>query len=145
MSISHARVLGVDYGRKRTGLAISDPLGMTALPLPTHEGPPDRAIVAIVAHAKERDAARVVVGLPLNMDGTDSEMTREVRAFAARVKQAISLEVELLDERLSSAGAEQTLADLGVKPKDRKGKVDALAACELVRAALGGAKGIVIG
>ena len=137
------RILGVDYGRKRTGLAVSDALGMMAHPLPTHEGPPDLAISAIASLVKDRDVARVVVGLPLSMDGTDSDMTREVRTFAARLAAALgaAVTVELQDERLSSAGAEDALREIGLKPSKNKSRIDAMAACELVRAALGGAGG----
>lgn len=139
--VAFARILGIDYGRKRIGVAASDPLGMMAHPLDTLEGTPERAIETIAALAKDREIARIVVGLPLNMDGTDSDMTREARAFAAKVKAATALPVELLDERLSSAGAEDALRGIGLKPGKHKGKVDAIAACELVSAALGGAKG----
>lgn len=111
MTPNLARVLAIDYGRRRLGLALSDALGLTAQPLTT------------LAHANRRDdlrrlrklvrqhsVQRIIVGHPLHLDGSASEMAAEAARFAARIEKQLGLPVELVDERLSTWEAEHMLA-----------------------------------
>ena len=139
----HERILAIDYGRKRIGLAASDPLGLIAQPIGTLEGSPDDAADLIAKECVERDIARIVLGLPLNMDGTEGFMAKEVREFGALLSQKTGLPVIFQDERLSSYSAEQDLKEQGVKRrKGKKGKsdrarVDAMAAALILREYMG--------
>lgn len=130
-----ARVLGVDYGVKRIGIAVSDFGGSIASPERVIEG---RASVkadaeAVVGVAAELEAEEVVVGLPLNMDGGDSEQTKLTRAFAAALRERISRPVHLWDERLSSHAADAMLAQRGLTRKKRKARHDATAAAVILK------------
>ena len=127
------RILGIDYGRKRIGLAISDPLGITAQGLPTLErgdlaGDIDMDIKALSEIIREREVGEMVVGLPKNMDGTIGESAREVLAFVEVLKERFGLRVHLMDERLSTVRAHRAMKEGGLSRKKRTGKVDMLSA-----------------
>jgi putative Holliday junction resolvase len=102
------RVLALDYGSARCGVAVSDPSGTLATPLDPGLKPNSRKgmgrLVAVVA---ETGAERVVVGLPLSLSGADSAQTRETRAFAARLQAIVRVPVELYDERFTTSLAQQ--------------------------------------
>ncbi len=101
-------VLGIDYGRKRIGLAISDAMGFTARPLETIEAKSAAEELARLEQiARERGVARIVVGLPLRLDGTEGAMAGEARRFARRLERALHLPVEVVDERLTSWAARE--------------------------------------
>ena len=108
---SFAPVLAMDYGRRRIGLAISDEMGLTARPLATltriNRQSDLRRLRGLV---RKHSVRRIVVGHPLNLDGTASEMTSEAERFAARIEKHLGLPVVLMDERLSSWEAEQMIA-----------------------------------
>jgi putative Holliday junction resolvase len=128
------RVLGVDYGRKRVGVAISDPFGIMAQPLPTVPfTDEDGTVAALKAICDERGVARIVVGLPVNMDGTLGPMAREVQDFAQRLAAATGREVDLFDERLTSADAESRLAETGMRWRARKKRIDQVAAALILQ------------
>jgi putative Holliday junction resolvase len=131
------RVLGLDFGEKRIGLAISDPLGATAQPLEVI----DRQSLAddidrIGEMAARRDTSKIVVGLPLNMDGSVGPQARRVRRFAARLRRELELEVVLWDERLSSAEAERALLHADERRSRRSEVRDAVAAAVVLQAYL---------
>ena len=98
------RVLALDHGSARCGCALSDPTGTLATPLPAVERPDSRAGRARLAQmVREREVEMVVVGLPLSLDGGDSDQTRAARAFAARLGEELApVPVELHDERLTT-------------------------------------------
>jgi len=130
-----APVLGVDYGRRRIGLAISDEMGMTVRPLGTltrtNRQNDLRRLRELV---RKHGVRRIVVGHPLNLDGTASEMTAEAERFAARVEKHLGLPVELMDERLSSWEAEQMLATRAKKNSRKRARtVDETAAAVILR------------
>ncbi len=131
------RILAVDFGTRRIGLAVSDPLGMFAVPLKTIPNNRNtlRSIEEIV---EEYHVSRIVVGLPVHLDGSDSEFTRVVRLFVQRLQQVTNVEIVEWDERFTSKMAEQTLIDLGVGKKKRRQKyrVDMLAAVHLLQSYL---------
>lgn len=124
-----ARALGVDYGEKRVGLAVSDPAGIVATPLRTASVDSDEDAVRAVAEAcAETEAGLVVVGLPLNMDNTRGPAAEKVEAFAARLRNVVDVDVHLWDERLSTALVERALLEADMSRKKRRQKRDRLAA-----------------
>jgi putative Holliday junction resolvase len=133
-----ARFLAVDYGRKRIGLAISDPLGMIASPagfIERREG--KRApITKIVARATELGAQGYVIGLPLDGEGNETDWTAEIRALGAEIAKRTGMSVRFYDERFTTAAALRTVKDLGQSTRGRKGDVDSLAATILLQQAL---------
>lgn len=125
------RTLGIDHGSVRVGLALSDELGMLATPLETVEAP--RALKRIRELIAEKRITRVVVGLPRNMDGSYGPKAEEVRRFADSLKTALSIEVHLWDERLTTLGVERMLIEADVSRKRRKEVVDKLAAQQILQ------------
>jgi putative Holliday junction resolvase len=102
------RVLALDYGSARCGVAVSDPSGTLATPLePVLRPGTRRGLERLVRLVGELDAERVVVGLPISLSGGDSAQTRETRAFAERLRAAVDVPVELYDERFTSSLAQQ--------------------------------------
>jgi putative Holliday junction resolvase len=123
----------VDWGGRRIGLALSDPLGVLASPLPTLEIRGEAEAVARVADTiREVGADSVVVGLPLTLKGERGEAAEAAERFAARLREACQVEVSLYDERLTSALAQRRMRETGEKSRGRKGRVDAGAAVALL-------------
>lgn len=139
------RTLAIDHGQKRTGLAMSDAGGTFASPLDVL--PTDGALVSkIAAIVKEEGVERIVIGLPLHMDGGLGSTAKSVLAFAKQLEQATSLKPIFVDERLSSFDAEQKLLDrkrAGEKMTRamKKGRLDAQAAGVFLQAFLDGTLG----
>ncbi len=133
------RYLGIDYGAKRTGLAVCDATETIVSPLAVLYGRKDLAgrVREIVA-SESIDA--VVLGLPLNMDGSEGPQAKLVLAFAGELKDHIQVPVHLQDERLSSFGAEQKLQEIGLSRGKKRERLDALAAAEILQAFLEGRK-----
>ncbi len=134
------RVLGVDYGERRVGLAVSDPTGTIAQPLPTltrraGKRPPVQAIADL---AREWQVEAIVVGLPLTLAGDDSDWTRETRAFGEKLALRTGLPLHFLDERMTSVRAERAVRALGLRraAREDKTRVDAAAAVLILQAFL---------
>lgn len=132
------RVLGLDIGRKRIGLAISDPSRTLARPLTTIAVAPANAVAAIVAEIRRLEAdddavGEIVVGLPRHLDGSSSEETAHVEAFIDRLRKEISLPVHVADERLTSREAESRLAEREKDWRERKKRLDAAAAAIILQ------------
>lgn len=132
------RILGLDFGARRIGLALSDPDGAIASPAGHLERKGGRQDVrALCAFIREHDVARVVMGLPLHLDGREGEGARRVRDFARSLSEASGVPVELLDERWTTLEAERAIGEGGRRsPKKRrkqKGAVDAVAAALILR------------
>jgi putative Holliday junction resolvase len=105
-------VLAIDYGRSRLGLALSDPLGFTARPLATWRRSNRRHDLSrLRSLCREHNVTTILVGLPLRLDGTRGEMAEEAARFGERLRTELRIPIELVDERLSSWDAEQTLAE----------------------------------
>ena len=126
------RVLGIDYGMKRIGLAISDPTETIATPLDTllrRQGkrPPVSKIKSI---AIEQGAKHLVIGLPLNPEGNETEWSEEVRAFGVKLSKRTNLQVSFVDERMTSVRAERTVRSIGLpkNKRENKARIDAAAA-----------------
>lgn len=123
------RTLGVDYGERRVGLAVSDPLGITAQPGGTITvSSPRDAVHAVEDAVQQHGVVHVVVGLPRSMRGGIGPKAREVIRFVAAFQRTAGVAVSLWDERLTSASAERLFDEGGVSARDRRGKVDTVAA-----------------
>jgi putative Holliday junction resolvase len=137
-----SRVLGVDLGEKRIGLACSDPTGVLASPARTlvRSGDPDEDRGAIVEAAREAGAEVIVVGLPRSLSGREGPAARGARAEAAalaeRAEAAGGIRVELHDERFTTRQAHQALAAAGHRARDRRENVDAVAAAVMLQSYL---------
>lgn len=123
------RIMGIDYGDARTGVAISDLLcsivGSTAV-VPSRNT--EKALADIVRMAKENEVGEIVVGLPKNMDGTEGARAELCRAFAERLKEAAGLPVAMWDERRTTVEAHNILSQHNYHGQKRKNTVDAVAA-----------------
>lgn len=130
----HVRYLGVDLGRARIGLALADDVLRTARPLETVVRRGEGADLARLRELAETwEVTRAVVGLPLNMDGTEGSSARLARAFAARLAAALAVPVDLFDERLSTFEAEQRLRERGVSAREQRPLIDAEAAAVILQ------------
>ena len=132
------RVLGIDYGLRRIGLALSDPTGTIASPLETlvrraGKRPP---ITKLETIAQEGNVEHLVVGLPLGLDGSENEWCAEVRSVGERLAGRLSVEVSFVDERLTSVAAERAVRALSLPKRKREDKrrIDAAAAQLILQA-----------
>jgi putative Holliday junction resolvase len=126
--------LGIDHGSKRIGLAVSDPDGTVALPVGTLESRGlERDLAAIRQVIEARQVERIVVGLPIHMDGRAGRQAEAARAFAERLAQELGLPVDTLDERWTTKEAERTLRATGRKGKKKRAVIDSVAATLLLR------------
>jgi putative holliday junction resolvase len=115
-------ILAIDYGKKRLGLALSDEFCLTSRPFATWTRINRRRdLTRLRELVREQGVCRIVVGLPLRLDGTPSEMSEEAKSFAARVEKALGLPVEMMDERLSSWEAQETLSKMSSSSSTRRG------------------------
>ena len=132
------RIMGIDYGDARIGLAVSDPMGILAGEAWTmEEWNMERAAARIADEAAKRSVERFVLGLPKNMDGTEGPRAEKSRAVAQRLTEATGLEVVLWDERRSSIEAHGILHANGRKEKKHRQTVDAVAASLILEGYLG--------
>ena len=130
------RILALDVGDRRIGVAVSDLLGLTAQPVETYTrvgyGPDTRHIAALAA---QYETGRILCGLPRNMDGTQGGQVQKVRDFAAKLEE-VGLSVEYYDERMTTVMAESALLEANMSRADRKKKVDMVAAVVILQSYL---------
>jgi len=127
------RVLGIDYGQVRVGLALTDPEGRMAFPRPALvRTSRDALFAALLALIESEDVEAVVVGLPLTLDGGDSLTTRQTRNFAESLARRTPKPIHLMDERLSSAAAEEQLKEAGLCSRKMKSRLDSQAAVQIL-------------
>jgi len=130
-------VLAVDPGSRRVGLAVSDPTGTIAQPLPTVDAEPqDNLPERLAGVARDRGAIRIIVGLPRRLDGSFGPEAKAARALADAVRKASRLPVELVDERLTTAQAERAMISGGVRRARRRATIDGIAATLLLQSHL---------
>lgn len=124
-----SRILALDVGERRIGVAVSDALNMTAQGLQTLSRKDDETTLArIKALVKEYNVSRIAVGIPFNMDGSKGASAAYVESFIKGLKKEIALEVATVDERLTTAQGERILLDADVSRKKRKASIDKIAA-----------------
>ncbi len=128
------RILALDLGEARVGVALSDPLGMTAQPLEVV--PRYRLLERLPELVSEYDVQRIVVGLPLRLDGSKGQAAQAVKVAAKEIEAAVKLPVELWDERLTTAQAQRMLIGADVSRKGRKNNVDKVAAALILQSYL---------
>lgn len=123
------RILGIDYGTRRVGVAISDPMAMLSTPLSVETVRSMEEAAAVVTRiARERSVEKIVVGMPINMDGTKGAIALETETFIGLLKAVSGLPVATTDERLSTSLVERMLVDADVSRGRRKEVRDKLAA-----------------
>ncbi|HEU5407107.1 MAG TPA: Holliday junction resolvase RuvX [Nitrospira sp.] len=131
------RILALDYGTKRIGVALSDELGWTAQPLETFERRTlDWDVTHIAALVGMHNVERVVLGLPLQLDGREGPAVRAMREFTVKLEAGLSVPIVRWDERMTTKAAEELLIAADVSRKKRKGIVDRIAAAILLRSYL---------
>lgn len=134
------RLLGVDFGLVRIGLAVSDPMQIIATPLGSIQGSknPDRAAhnVAAEMNKKNLDIGQIIVGLPIHMNGTESERSTQARAFASALEKLSGVPVRLFDERLTSVQAERLMKNANMTRKERASFVDGVSSTILLQSFL---------
>lgn len=131
------RIMGLDFGSKTVGVALTDPLGLICSPTETitreREGKMRATFRRITDIASEKGVEEIAVGLPVNMDGSESERSRKSRQFAEDLRyrlmqKGLDIPIFMQDERLTTVSADEILADTGVKAADRKTYIDSVAA-----------------
>jgi putative Holliday junction resolvase len=131
------RVAAIDLGKARVGVAVSDELGLYAHPRPFLDGKSRKALLgALSALAREEEISRFLVGLPLEMSGTPGSAARRAMEFAEELASATGLEVELIDERLTTVEASRRLRAGGVSGRRGKERVDGAAAAVILQSFL---------
>lgn len=129
------RRLGIDVGKARVGVAVSDPHGMLASPVETVQRD-EHSVARIVALAAEYEVRDIFIGLPINLRGEETASTVDARVFAAEVEAQLPGSVVLIDERLSTVSAHSALRASGKKQKNTRSIVDQVAAVVLLQHAL---------
>lgn len=133
------RVLGIDVGDRRIGVALSDPTGVIAQSLTVIPRTGWTAVLTTLVDLVARHGVeRIVVGLPLRMDGTEGDAAAKARVFAARLRGTVGVPVEMQDERLSTAEAERTMVAADVRRRRRRLRRDAVAAALILQRYLDG-------
>ena len=129
------RYLAIDYGQKRTGLAICDREEMLASPFAVLDNPKE-VLAKISAVVEKEEIEAIIVGLPLNMDDSQGPQAKQVLKFAEQLKSVIEVPIHFQDERLSSFAAEEKLLAGEFTRKKKKKRLDAVAAAEILQAFL---------
>jgi len=141
---SDVRVVAIDLGKARVGIAVSDDLGLLAHPRPSLEGKSRKPLIAaLAALARAEGTQRFLLGLPLEMTGEHGPAARRVMSFAQELANATGVEIELVDERLTTVEAAQQLRASGVNARGGKGLVDGVAAAVILQSWLDARRGDV--
>ncbi len=131
-----SRILAIDFGERRIGLAVSDPLGITAQGLPTIDTRKSRDVFSeILSIIEDKQVTKIVVGMPVNMDGSMSVKGQEVNKFVRELTQRTGMDVETWDERLTTVQSLRSMREMGVKQK-KKGTADRISATLILQSYL---------
>lgn len=129
-----SRCLGIDFGTRRIGLALSDPAGILATPLPFLENNSLKEVVAKFQElVKSHGIQKIVIGLPRNLDGSYGPSAQKVREFITQIQPHIPAEIISQDERLTTAQASRGLSQMGLTQKDLRKKVDSSSAALILQ------------
>jgi len=129
------RILGIDYGDRRIGLAVSDMLLITSQPIGFISITGDKdALLKLEPYIKEYSVDKIVLGLPKNMDGTEGERAEKTRRFSEKLIKKFNIPIDFFDERMTTISAERTLNDMNIRGTDKKkGKKDMLSAAIILQ------------
>ena len=130
--MNFTKILGIDYGRRRIGVAICGPLGI-ANPLTVITRKNTDVLEEFGEIIEENDVSKIVMGLPKNMDNSEGEMVKEVKEFAQQLQEKFEIPIDFCDERLSTWEAQNSLKNLGMSPNKRKKIIDAVAAALILQ------------
>lgn len=123
------RVMALDVGARRIGVALSDPMRILASPLTTLQAEPREVVLArIAALVRANEVTALVVGLPLTLNGEVGSQATLVQQFVEALAHVVSIPIHYVDERLTSVAAERMMLDLGIKREQRKARIDEIAA-----------------
>lgn len=126
------RILGLDYGSRTVGVAVSDPTGLIAQPVKTitreRESALRKTLAELEALAAEYQPEKIILGLPLNMDDTEGERAEKTREFAEKLAARVKVPLEFLDERLTTMQAQEILDESGIPRSEQKKVIDQVAA-----------------
>lgn len=132
-----SRILAIDYGTRRVGLALSDPTRTLATGLPTLERRAgDRLADAVERLARQHEAGEILIGLPVNMDGTRGPRAAQVEQFAGLLRERLDVPVTLWDERLSTVRAYRVLRETGTRMRRARTRVDQVSAILILQSYL---------
>jgi putative Holliday junction resolvase len=135
--MKYERIMAIDFGEVRIGIAFSDLLKTIASPFETYKRiQEDKDINYLAKLAKEKEVGIIVFGLPLNMDGSEGERAKKTREFGDKLFELSGIKIEYIDERLTSIEAEDLLISSGVRRDKRKGIIDKLAAALILESYL---------
>ena len=130
------KIMGLDYGSKTVGVALSDDLLLTAQPVETIKRDSEKRLRRTLARigelVQENQVSLIVLGLPLLPDGSEGERSEKTREFQRMLANRVSVEIKLVDERFTTDAANEELHLMGVKKEDRKQVIDQLAACHIL-------------
>jgi putative holliday junction resolvase len=132
---SERRILGIDYGSRRVGLALSDPMGIIAQPIDAVKQS-DRLIVDLRRIVEREHVQVMVVGMPLNLKGQTAQTAQEVQLFVDRLRTEFQMQIATWDERFTTTIAQQTMITMGTKKKERQqknGRIDSMAAAVMLQ------------
>ncbi len=132
------RVLALDIGARRVGVAVSDPSGRVATPARIIDTRDLRDAGVLQRLIQDYEPELLLVGLPLSLDGTEGPQARRVRAEASALSERVGLPVQFADERLTTSQAARVMQEVGMSERDRRGKLDAVAASLFLQAWLDG-------
>ncbi|HOQ32925.1 MAG TPA: Holliday junction resolvase RuvX [Candidatus Hydrogenedens sp.] len=131
--MEEGRILAIDYGEVRMGLAISDPLRIFAFPLTVIDLKKNVDFIKTIQDIiKEKEVKRIIIGYPLKMDGSEGIQTEKVKGFVEELKGKINIDIEMVDERLTTTVAQRALTDIGIGQKKQRGIIDKIAAAKLL-------------
>lgn len=137
MEAERLRILGIDYGNKRVGIAVSDALGWTAQPLTTLKQQGHQKLLAeIKEYIEKYQVEKIVVGMPYSMDGSRGKRAEITQAFINFLENNLAIPVEIQDERLTTSQAENILLEADLSRKDRKDVIDKVAAALILQSYL---------
>ena len=135
--MKQGRIMSLDYGEVRIGIAMSDLLQTIASPFETYRRKGhDQDITYLSNLARENEVVKIVIGLPLNMDGTEGERAEKTREFGEKLKEKTGVDIVFVDERLSSVEAEEMLIQSGMRREKRKEVIDKVAAAIILESYL---------
>jgi putative Holliday junction resolvase len=133
-----SRIMAIDFGTRRIGLAVSDSLGITAQGLPTIDTRETKDVLSHIHNiVQEKGVEKIVVGMPKNMNGSIGPKGKEVKEFVRKLKRKTGLEIETQDERLTSVQSQKSMREMGTSQK-KKGTVDRIAATLILQSYLDG-------